>query len=95
MSPTLEEVSAETVARARKVLQQLTGVVSNTDSVALLATLSRGRGDRRRFFRALAGKARISDVARCDEPFRRHQYCGRRCRVDRKRRAVARTLLHR
>jgi hypothetical protein len=40
MSPTLEEISAQAVARARKVLQQLTEVVSNTDSVALLATLS-------------------------------------------------------
>jgi hypothetical protein len=40
MSPTLGEISAQAAARARKVLQQLTEVVSNTDSVALLATLS-------------------------------------------------------
>ena len=40
MSPTLEEIAAQAAARARKALQQLTEVVSNTDSVALLATLS-------------------------------------------------------
>ncbi len=40
MSPTFEEISAQAAARARKALQQLTEIVSNTDSVALLATLS-------------------------------------------------------
>ena len=40
MTPRLEQVAAEAKERARTVLKQLRDVVSNSDSVALLATLS-------------------------------------------------------
>lgn len=40
MSPTLEEMAAQAATRAQKTLAQLSDVLSNADSVALLATLS-------------------------------------------------------
>ena len=40
MTPTLEQIATEAKGRSRTTLKQLKDVVSNTDSVALLATLS-------------------------------------------------------
>ena len=39
MTPTLEQVATEAKERSRTTLKQLKDVASNTDSVALLATL--------------------------------------------------------